>query len=197
LITRRGLIGSGFAAAGALAAPAILRAADSDIAKGMYWIRVPASKDKVYAKHTVADVIHLEFYAPPNQTWGVTYHPDNAAAYTVTASPFGNGDTKSPRPNTYGAVGCVTISLDRAGGKNDLNVGVLNRWPPKNIYVPMEYYGPGRFAFAANFDFPPNAEGNGAMWIACFVKGLRGQYPHDPDGYPFATVPSPGPKDDF
>jgi hypothetical protein len=197
LITRRRLIRGGLAAAGIVAAPAILRAAENEVAKGMYWIRVPASKDKVYAKHLVPDVFHLEFYAPPNQTWSVTYHPDNAASTTVTAAPFGNGDTKSPRPNTYGALGCVTISLDRAGGRNDLYAGILNKWPPQNIYNPLELNGPGRFAFAANFPFPPNAEGSGAIWVACWVKGLRGQYPHAPDGWPFAAVPSPAPNDDF
>ena len=72
-ITRRRLIGSGFAAAGLVAAPAVLRADDPMVTKGIYWKRVPCRKDHVYSKHLVPDRWFLEIYAPPEQSWSVTY----------------------------------------------------------------------------------------------------------------------------
>jgi hypothetical protein len=93
-ITRRRLIGSGLAAAGVVAAPAIIRADDAMVSKGIYWRRVPCQKDHVYAKHLVPDRWFVELYAPPEQSWSVAYPDGN----TLTAAPFGNGDTKSPRP---------------------------------------------------------------------------------------------------
>ena len=194
LITRRRLIGSGLAAAGVIAAPAILRAADDSMAaKGIYWKRVPCQKDHVYSKHLVPDRWFLEFYAPPEQSWSVTY----ADGSTSTAAPFGNGDTKSARPEGNGAVGCMIVSKDLSGGTNDKTLDILNRWPPKNFYGPLHLLGPGRFGFSANFMFPPGAQGKGAIWIAIWIKGPEGQFPLTPAGWPYAAVPSPEPNDDF
>ena len=194
LITRRRLIGSGIAAAGMIASPAVLRAADdSMVAKGIYWKRVPCQKDHVYSKHLVPDRWFVEIYAPPEQTWSVAY-PDGA---TLTAAPWGNGDTKSPRPETNGAVGCMVVSKDLSGGTNDKTLDILNRWPPKNFYGPLHLLGPGRFGFSANFNFPPGATGSGAIWVAIWVKGPEGQFPLTPAGWPYANLPSPAPQDDF
>ena len=194
VITRRRLIGSGLSVAGLVAAPAIIRAADDTmVAKGIYWKRVPCQRDHVYSKHQVPDRWFLELYAPPEQSWSVTY-PD---ASTLTAAPWGNGDTKSPRPEGNGAVGCVVVSKDLSGGTNDKTLDIFNRWPPKNFYGPLHLLGPGRYGFSANFNFPPGATGSGAIWVAIWVKGPEGQFPLTPAGWPFATVPSPEPKDDF
>ncbi len=197
LITRRRLIGSGVAAAGLIAAPAIAGAEDPIVAKGIYWKRVPCQKDRVYSKHLVPDRFFLEVYAPPEQSWTVTYPAESGNAGTLTAAPWGNGDTKSARPETNGAVGCVVVSKDLSGGTNDKTLGILNRWPPKNVYGPLQLVGPGRFGFSANFAFPPGAVGNGAIWIAIWVKGLEGQFPLTPSGWPYAGVPSPEPRDEF
>lgn len=116
LITRRRLIGSGFAAAGRVAAPAVLRADDPMVAKGVYWKRVPCQKDHVYSKHLVPDRWFLELYALPDQSWCVTYPPESGNAGTLAAAPFGNGDTKSVRPETNGAAGCVVVSKDLSDG---------------------------------------------------------------------------------
>lgn len=194
LITRRRLIGSGVAAAGAIAAPAILRAADDTmVSKGIYWKRVPCQREHVYSRHLVPDRWFLEFYAPPEQSWSVA-SPDGA---TLTAAPWGNGDTKSARPETNGAVGCMVVSKDLSGGSNDKTLDILNRWPPKNFYGPLHLLGPGRFGFSANFNFAPGATGSGAIWIAIWVKGPEGQFPLTPAGWPYAQLPSPEPKDDF
>jgi hypothetical protein len=197
LITRRRLIGSGVAAAGLIAARAIAGAEDPIVAKGIYWKRVPCQKDHVYSKHLVPDRFFLEVYAPPEQSWTVTYPAESGNAGTLTAAPWGNGDTKSARPETNGAVGCVVVSKDLSGGTNDKTLGILNRWPPKNVYGPLQLVGPGRFGFSANFAFPPGAVGNGAIWIAIWVKGLEGQFPLTPSGWPYAGVPSPEPRDEF
>ncbi len=194
LLTRRRLIGGGVAAAGALAAPAILRAADDAmVAKGIYWKRVPCQKEHVYSKHLVPERWFLELYAPPEQSWSVAYSDGT----TLTAAPWGNGDTKSPRPETNGAVGCMVVSKDLSGGTSDKTLDILNRWPPKNFYGPLHLLGPGRFGFSANFNFPPGATGSGAIWIAIWVKGPEGQFPLTPAGWPYATLPSPEPRDDF
>jgi hypothetical protein len=192
LITRRRLMGSGLAAAGLVAAPAILRADDSVVSKGIYWKRVPCQKDHVYSKHLVPDRWYLEFYAPPEQSWSVT-----SDSQTLSTPPFGNGDTKSVRPETNGAVGCLVVSKDLSGGTNDKTLNILNKWPPKNIYAPMQLVGPGRFGFSANFAFPPGAVGSGAIWVAVWVRGPEGQFPLTPAGWPYASVPSPEPKDEF
>jgi hypothetical protein len=197
LITRRRLIGSGVAAAGLIAAPAIAGAEDPIVAKGIYWKRVPCQKDHVYSKHLVPDRFFLEVYAPPEQSWSVTYPAESGNAGALTAAPWGNCDTKSARPETNGAVGCVVVSKDLSGGTNDKTLGILNRWPPKNVYGPLQLVGPGRFGFSANFAFPPGAVGNGAIWIAIWVKGLEGQFPLTPSGWPYAGVPSPEPRDEF
>ena len=198
LITRRGLIGTGLAAAGVLAAPAIVRAADDPmVTKGIYWKRVPCQKEHVYSKHLVPDRWYLEFYAPPEQSWSVTYPAGSDTAGTLTAAPWGNGDTKSARPETNGALGCMVVSKDLSGGTNDKTLDILNRWPPKNFYGPLHLLGPGRFGFSANFNFPPGAVGNGAIWIAIWIKGPEGQFPLTPAGWPFATGPSPESKDEF
>ena len=185
-------MGSGLAAAGLVAAPAILRADDATVSKGMYWKRVPCQKDHVYSKHLVPDRWFLELYAPPDQSWSVT-----SGTETLTAPPFGNGDTKSARPETNGAVGCMVVSKDLSGGTNDKTLDILSRWPPKNFYGPLHLLGPGRFGFSANFSFPPGAVGSGAIWIAIWVKGPEGQFPLTPAGWPYAAVPSPEPKDEF
>jgi hypothetical protein len=197
LITRRRLIGSCVAAAGLIAAPAIAGAEDPIVAKGIYWKRVPCQKDHVYSKHLVPDRFFLEVYAPPEQSWSVTYPAESGNAGTLTAAPWGNGDTKFARPEANGAVGCVVVSKDLSGGTNDKTLGILNRWPPKNVYGPLQLVGPGRFGFSANFAFPPGAVGNGAIWIAIWVKGLEGQFPLTPPGWPYAGVPSPEPRDEF
>jgi len=193
-ISRRRLVRSSLAAAGILAAPPILRAADSAMVdKGMYWKRVPCQKDHVYSTHLVPDRWFLELYAPPEQSWSVTY----ADGSKLTAAPYGNGDTKSARPEGNGAVGCVVVSKDLSSGTNDKTLDILNRWPPKNFYGPLHLLGPGRFGFSANFMFPAGAQGSGAIWIAIWVKGPEGQFPLTPTGWPYAAVPSPEPKDDF
>ncbi|MGH7123735.1 MAG: hypothetical protein ACREFI_05135 [Stellaceae bacterium] len=194
LITRRRVVGSGLAAAGLVAAPAILRAADDAVVtKGIYWKRVPCQKDHVYANHLVPDRWFVELYAPPEQSWSVAY----ADGTRLTAAPYGNGDTKSPRPETNGAVGCMVVSKDLSGGTSDKTLDVLNRWPPKNFYGALHLLGPGRFGFSANFNFPPGAVGSGAIWIAIWVKGPEGQFPLTPAGGPYAALPSPEPKDDL
>lgn len=195
LITRRHLIGTGLAGAGALAAPAILSAADDAmVSKGViYWKRVLCQREHVFSKHLVPDRWFLELYAPPEQSWSIA-NPDGT---TLTAAPWGNGDTKSPRPETNGAVGCVVVSKDLSGGTNDKTLDVMNRWPPKNFYGPLHLLGPGRFGFSANFNFPPGATGSGAIWVAIWIKGPEGQFPLTPAGWPYAKLPSPGPADDF
>ena len=192
-ITRRRLIGGGLAAAGVVAAPAIARGDDAMVSKGIYWKRVPCQKAHVYAQHLVPDRWFVELYAPPEQSWSVAY-PDGS---TLTAAPYGNGDTKSPRPEGNGALGCMVVSKDLSGGTNDKTLDILNRWPPKNFYGPLHLLGPGRFAFSANFNFPPGATGSGAIWIAIWVKGPEGQFPLTPASWPYAALPSPEPKDDF
>ena len=195
LITRRHLIGTGLAGAGALAAPAILSAADDAmVSKGViYWKRVPCQREHVFSKHLVPDRWFLELYAPPEQSWSIA-NPDGT---TLTAAPWGNGDIKSPRPETNGAVGCVVVSKDLSGGTNDKTLDIMNRWPPKNFYGPLHLLGPGRFGFSANFNFPPGATGSGAIWVAIWIKGPEGQFPLTPAGWPYAKLPSPGPADDF
>ena len=198
LVTRRRLIGSGLAAAGLVAAPAIVLAADDTmVSKGIYWKRVPCQKDHVYSKHLVPDRWFLELYAPPEQSWSVTYPVGSENAGTLTTAPWGNGDTKSPRPETNGAVGCMIVSKDLNGGTNDKTLDIMNRWPPKNFYGPLHLLGPGRFGFSANFTFTPGATGSGAIWVAIWVKGPEGQFPLTPAGWPYATVPSPEPKEEF
>ena len=193
LISRRRLIGSGLAAAGMVAAPTIPRADDAMVSKGIYWKRVPCQKDHVYSAQLVPDRWFVEIYAPPEQSWSIV-NPDGS---TLTAAPFGNGDTKSARPEVNGAVGCVVVSKDLSGGTNDKTLDIVNRWPPKNFYGPLHLLGPGRFGFSANFNFPPGAKGSGAIWLAIWVKGPEGQFPLTPAGWPYAAVPSPEPKDDF
>ncbi|HKF72142.1 MAG TPA: hypothetical protein VKB68_10345 [Stellaceae bacterium] len=193
LITRRRVIGSGLVTAGLVAAPAIPRAADDTmVSKGIYWKRVPCQKEHVYSKHLVPDRWFLELYAPPEQSWSVAY----ADGTTLTGAPYGNGDTKSARPEMNGAVGCMVVSKDLGGGTNDKTLDILNRWPPKNFYGPLHLLGPGRFGFSANFIFPAGAQGSGAIWIAIWVKGPEGQFPLTPAGWPYAAVPA-DPKDDF
>ena len=193
LIARRRLVRGGLVAAGLVAAPAILRAADAMVEKGIYWKRVPCQKDHVYSKHLVPDRWFLELYAPPGQSWSVAY----AEGSTLTAAPWGDGDTKSARPEANGAVGCVVVSKDLSGGTNDKTLDIVNRWPPKNFYGPLHLLGPGRFGFSPNFNFPPGAQGSGAIWVAIWVKGPEGQFPLTPAGWPYANLPSPEPNDGF
>jgi hypothetical protein len=198
LITRRRLLqGSGLAVTGLIAAPAIVRADSTMVSKGIYWKRVPCQKDHVYSNHLVPDAWFLEIYAPPEQSWSVATRPDNGEVQTLTTPPYGNGDTKSVRPEANGAVGCLVVSKDLAGGTNDKTLDVLNRWAPKNFYGPLHLLGPGRFGFSANFAFPAGAVGSGAIWVAIWIKGPEGQFPLTPAGWPYATVPSPEPKDEF
>ena len=85
LITRRRLLqGSGLAATGLIAAPAIVRADSTMVSKGIYWKRVPCQKDHVYSKHLVPDVWFLEIYAPPEQSFSRrSGHP---SSFTTPAS---------------------------------------------------------------------------------------------------------------
>jgi hypothetical protein len=194
LITRRRLLGRGLVAAAGVTAPGMLRAADDAmVSKGIYWKRVPCQKEHVYSKHLVPDRWFVEIHAPPEQTWSVAY----ADGTSLTAAPWGNGDTKSARPETNGALGCVVVSKDLSGGTNDKTLDIVNRWPPKNFYGPLHLLGPGRFGFSPNFNFPPGAQGSGAIWVAIWVKGPEGQFPLTPAGWPYASVPSPAPPDDF
>ena len=91
----------------------------------------------------------------------------------------------------------MVVSKDLSSGTNDKTLGVLNRWPPQNVYGPLQLLGPGRFGFSANFTFSPGAVGNGAIWLAIWVKGPERQFPLTPSGWPYASVPSPEPKDEF